>query len=258
MKNIIKSFLFTMAFLLIICKPGVASTFATPNVELEGNANGIVFLSGDEPFLWSDNILPGDELERDILLKNKHDSAYKIFMRAERVTKKEEYDLLEKIQLKVKYDGNYIYNGPVSGKNGLENDICLGVIEPGQEKKLEAFAEFPGKEMGNEYKNKYGQVDWIFTAVRVDKEGKDKTTGGKGTNQGNANSKDSIGSNENSDLKNIINNIIVPKTGDGSLTTCFVIMAICSIILLILNYDFIKSKIKFLKKRNDYEKKRSS
>lgn len=50
MKNLIKSFLFTMAFLLIICKPGVASTFATPNVELEGNADGIVFIQGMSPF----------------------------------------------------------------------------------------------------------------------------------------------------------------------------------------------------------------
>ena len=52
MKNLIKSFLFTMTFLLIICKPGVASTFATPNIELQGNANGIVFIQGDEPFLF--------------------------------------------------------------------------------------------------------------------------------------------------------------------------------------------------------------
>ena len=50
MKNLIKSFLFTITFLLIICKPGVASTFATPNIELQGNANGIVFIQGDEPF----------------------------------------------------------------------------------------------------------------------------------------------------------------------------------------------------------------
>ena len=88
MKNIIKSFLFTMTFLLIVCKPGVASTFATPNIELQGNANGIVFIQGDEPFLWSDNMLPGDKFERSILLNNMHDNSYKIFMRAERVSKK--------------------------------------------------------------------------------------------------------------------------------------------------------------------------
>lgn len=220
MKNIIKSFLFTMALLLIICKPGVASTFATPNVELEGNANGIVFLSGDEPFLWSDNILPGDELERDILLKNKHDSAYKIFMRAERVTKKEEYDLLEKIQLKVKYDGNYIYNGPVSGKNGLENDICLGVIEPGQEKKLEAFAEFPGKEMGNEYKNKYGQVDWVFTAVKLD------------NYKNNSKSDISTGTSKNNDK----GHGLIPYTGDNGVGIYLIVIIIALTILVIINY----------------------
>ncbi len=50
MKNLIKSFIYYGISFLIICKPGVASTFATPNVELEGNADGIVFIQGMSPF----------------------------------------------------------------------------------------------------------------------------------------------------------------------------------------------------------------
>ncbi|HAT4339591.1 TPA: LPXTG cell wall anchor domain-containing protein [Clostridium perfringens] len=241
MKNLIKSFLFTMTFLVIICKPGVASTFATPNIELQGNANGIVFIQGDEPFLWSDNMLPGDKFERSILLNNKYDNSYKIFMRAERVSKKEDYDLLEKTKLKVLYDGNCIYDGAISGQNGLENNIYLGSVEPGECKKLEAFAEFPGSELGNEYKNKKGQVDWIFTAVRVGDEDNENISGGKEINEGN------IGSNKNN-IKDIIKKIIVPKTGDSSLILYFIIFSLCSIVLLALNNNFIKNKIKIFKK----------
>ena len=208
MKNLIKSFLFTMAFLLIICKPGVASTFATPNVELEGNADGIVFIQGDEPFLWSDNILPGDKLERNILLNNKHKDSYKIFMRAERVSKKESYDLLEKIELKVIYDGNCIYDGFVSGQ-----------------KKLEAFAEFPGKEAGNEYKNKKAQVDWIFTAVKESCGKEDNSVYMDNCKKsGVINSKDKIGK-----------KIIVPHTGDTGVGIYLVLIIISFLLLAIVN-----------------------
>ena len=199
MKNLIKSFLFTMVFLLIICKPGVASTFATPNVELEGNADGIVFIQGDEPFLWSDNILPGDKLERNILLNNKHKDSYKIFMRAERVSKKESYDLLEKIELKVIYDGNCIYDGFVSGQNGLENNIYLGEVKPGESKKLEAFAEFPGKEDNSLYMDSCKKSGVINSEDKIDKK------------------------------------IIVPHTGDTGVGIYLILIIISCLLLAIVN-----------------------
>ena len=229
MKNLIKSFLFTMVFLLIICKPGVASTFATPNVELEGNADGIVFIQGDEPFLWSDNILPGDKLERNILLNNKHKDSYKIFMRAERINKKESYDLLEKIELKVIYDGNCIYDGFVSGQNGLENNIYLGEVKPGESKKLEAFAEFPGKEAGNEYKNKKAQVDWIFTAVKDSYGEEESLLGGNKLNEGN------IDSSQNNIKNTIDKKTIVPNTGDTGVGIYLVLIIISFLLLAIVN-----------------------
>ena len=225
MKNLIKSFLFTMVFLLIIYKPGVASTFATPNVELEGNADGIVFIQGDEPFLWSDNILPGDKLERNILLNNKHKDSYTIFMRAERINKKESYDLLEKIELKVIYDGNCIYDGFVSGQNGLENNIYLGEVKPGESKKLEAFAEFPGKEAGNEYKNKKAQVDWIFTAVK-DSYGKEDSS----LYIDNCKENDVINIKDKIDKKTI-----VPDTGDTGVGIYLVLIIISFLLLAIVN-----------------------
>ena len=225
MKNLIKSFLFTMVFLLIIYKPGVASTFATPNIELEGNADGIVFIQGNEPFLWSDNILPGDKLERNILLNNKHKDSYKIFMRAERINKKESYDLLEKIELKVIYDGKCIYDGFISGQNGLENNIYLGEVKPGEFKKLEAFAEFPGKEAGNEYKNKKAQVDWIFTAIKDSYKKQESSR--------------YIDNRKEDNIINIIDKIdkkmIIPYTGDVGIGIYLALIIISFLLLVILN-----------------------
>ena len=146
-------------------------------------------------------------------------------MRAERVSKKESYDLLEKIELKVIYDGNCIYDGFVSGQNGLENNIYLGEVKPGESKKLEAFAEFPGKEAGNEYKNKKAQVDWVFTAVK-DNYGKEDNSLYMDSckKSGVINSEDKI------DKK-----IIVPHTGDTGVGIYLILIIISCLLLAIVN-----------------------
>ena len=204
MKNLIKSFLFTMVFLLIICKPGVASTFATPNVELEGNADGIVYIPGNEPFLEAKNMVPGDNLKRTLILNNKFNDTYEIFLRAERVTQKEENDLLEKLKLKIDYNNNLLYSGNATGEPDLEENISLGKINPGESKELVAEVSLDGPTTGNEYKGKKGDVNWIFTAIRIPSEE---------SNQ----------------------NITVPKTGDSGVLVYLAISIICLILLLLSN-----------------------
>ncbi|MGM8251452.1 LPXTG cell wall anchor domain-containing protein [Clostridium perfringens] len=222
MKCLKKSFLFTMAILLIICNKGVAEVFATPNIKLEGNANGIVFIPGDEPFLTSMNMLPGDKIKRDIILDNKDNKPYKVFVRAERVTKKEKYDLLEKINLSIKYDGKKIYSGPVSGENGMEENICLGVVKPGETNILHASVDLDGKETGNEYKNKFGQVNWIFTAIKLE-DNEEGSTIGIGNN------------NNNSKFKNNENKSIIPYTGDSGIRIYLAVTIIAFLLLIIIN-----------------------
>ena len=51
MKIFLKAFIVTVSLLSIITIQGDALEKAPPNVELEGNANGIVYIPGDEPFL---------------------------------------------------------------------------------------------------------------------------------------------------------------------------------------------------------------
>ncbi|MFR7936776.1 MAG: hypothetical protein ACLU4S_15545 [Clostridium perfringens] len=89
----------------------------------------------------------------------------------------------------------------------------------------------------------------IFTAVKDSYSGEESLLGGNKLNEGN------IDSNQDN-IKNTIDNIIVPKTGDSGLGIYFVIFIIVSIAILTLNFDFIKNKLKIFKKRNDYEKKK--
>ena len=195
MRKVINVFMLSLALLLITGTEGYAKSFAYPNVELEGNANGIVYIPGNEPFLEAKNMVPGDNLKRTLILSNKFDDTYEIFLRAERVTPKEEYDLLEKLNLKIDYNNNLLY---------LEENISLGKINPGESKELVAEVSLDGPTTGNEYKGKKGDVNWIFTAIRIPSEE---------SNQ----------------------NITVPKTGDSGVLVYLAISIVCLILLLLSN-----------------------
>lgn len=169
MKGFIKTVLITLSLLLIISIKGEASTLTPPNVQLLGNADGLVHISNTEDmFLYRYNMLPGDSVERTLEIKNQYEDSYELFLRAERVSEKEEYDLLDKLDLKITFDDKVIYVGPTSGEYKLTDNISLGTFKPGEEATLFAKVELDGPSTGNEYKNKFAQVNWIFTAVRKD------------------------------------------------------------------------------------------
>ncbi|MDU1313712.1 MAG: LPXTG cell wall anchor domain-containing protein [Clostridium septicum] len=170
MKKISKVFIITLLTFSMITIKGFAIDNKVSNVELVGNANGLVFIPGNEPFLYSDNIVPGDKIKRTIVIKNNHEDSYELFMKAERGIPKEEFDLLNKLNLKVTYKDEVIYEGPASGEDSLSNNISLGVFNSGDKEDLVAEVEFDGPSIGNEFKDKSAEVNWIFTAVKEVKE----------------------------------------------------------------------------------------
>lgn len=165
MREFKKIVLFTISLILIFKVNTFAVDNIPENIKLVGDANGIVFIPGEEPFLNKLDMLPGGSVERELIIQNNYERPYELYLKAERVTKKEEYDLLDKIELKITYKDKVIYDGPASGEPGLENNISLGSFNPGDETKLIAIAKLDGETIGNEYKNKLVQVDWVFTAV---------------------------------------------------------------------------------------------
>ena len=163
--------------IIVVSQMSLIYTFAADvelpsNVQLVGNADGIVLIPGEGNFLESHSMLPGDSISRQLVLKNDYSSEYEIYVRAERVDNNEEYDLLNMLQLTIDYDGEKIYEGPASGEktnDSMTENISLGILKRGEEKILNARVLLPGELVGNEYKNKTAQVNWIFTAVRKEK-----------------------------------------------------------------------------------------
>lgn len=218
MKNIFKILILSLSFLLITGTIGDAAELAPPNVELEGNANGIVYVPGNEPFLEFKGMVPGDKIKRRLVLSNKFTDSYEIFMRAERISEKEEYDLLEKLKMKIDHNYGTLHEGDATGEHSINENISLGKINPGESKELVAEVELDGQSTGNEYKNKSGEVKWIFTAVRTTSE--DDPTGGE--------SSDNNQSNNNSSSK-------PPQTGDKGIVGYLIVIASCFIGFKVIN-----------------------
>ena len=223
MKNIFKILVLSLSLLLITGTVGDAAELAPPNVELEGNADGIVYIPGDEPFLEFKGMVPGDKIKRRLVLSNKFTDSYEIFIRAERISEKEEYDLLEKLKMKIEYDNSTLHEGDATGEESIKENVSLGKINPGETKELVAEVELDGVSTGNEYKNKSGEVKWIFTAVRT--QGEDENTGGNTSNNNQSNNNLS-GTNSSSKP---------PKTGDNGILGYLIFIISCFVVLKVVN-----------------------
>ena len=229
MKNIFKILILSISLLLMIGTIGDAAEIAPPNVELEGNADGIVYIPGTEPFLEFKGMVPGDKIKRRLVLSNKFITSYEIFMKAERISEKEEYDLLEKLMMKIDYSDGTLHEGDATGEHSIKENVSLGKINPRESKELVVEIELDGHGTGNEYKNKSGEVKWVFTAVRTPSESK-PTEGHTFNNQSNSNS---AGTSSLSKL---------PKTGDNGILRYLVVIALCFIVFKVINRKVKKAE----------------
>lgn len=170
-------------FVAIICSIGVFSSMAltyktyaeeTTTIKIEGNEEGIITIPNTDDFLKKDNMLPGDTVKGEIQLQNNYQYPYRIYIRAEENQKMSSVSFLEKLMLDIKIGEKEIYSGNLSGEDSMSKDIYIGTINPGQSVVLNAMVTLDGKSVGNEYKNQYASVDWIFTANREEVLGGDE------------------------------------------------------------------------------------
>ena len=133
------------------------------NIELTGGAKGLLHIPNDKEFLSNLQMIPGSSAEGKINIKNTDNIPYNLKLEAQQITKGQDIKLLDKINLIITYNGEEIYNGPISEQE-QKGSINLGNYEPMTSGILEAKATL-SSDIGNEYKNKYGEVKWIFTAV---------------------------------------------------------------------------------------------
>ena len=186
MKRTIKIFSFLLVMMMLFTGAAFA---AESSVTYEGGAENYVFLPGSE---YTDTdlfdnfkgVMPGDELEQKITVTNEQGLCdyVKIYMRAvphddtanplsdsvmqyETVVTME--DFLHQLSLTVvKEDGTEIFKGTAEELDGLAENVLLGSFEKGESTVLTAKLTVP-IELGNEYANRVGEVDWVFVAEEL-------------------------------------------------------------------------------------------
>lgn len=166
MKRFAKFCTFLMVLVMVF---GLCTTaYAAGSVTYDGDANKFIFAPGtkDSPsslFENFQNVMPGDTLTEQILIKNDTSNKVKIkvYMRSLGAQENTD-DFLAQMNLTVEQkDDSILFAAPADETAQLIDWVYLGTVYSGGEITLDVTLEVPIT-MGNDYQNKVGYIDWEF------------------------------------------------------------------------------------------------
>lgn len=123
--------------------------------------------SGTDLFENFKDVMPGDTLTETIEVKNDSGRSdyVTVYLKAQIHDKADAamLDFLSRLHLKVYDSGNLIFDGAANETDGLTDNVRLGTFHKGEGTTLQVELTVP-IELGNEYANRIGKVDWVFLA----------------------------------------------------------------------------------------------
>ena len=177
--------IFSLVLMLLMVMGLAATAFAdSPSITFNGFTSGFDFQPGSE-YTETDlfgnfkNVMPGDTVTESITFTNSATDCdfVNLYMRAEAHDETENplsekvaasgetvatmTDFLSKLSMKVWNGTELIYSASPDQLDGLKDNVFLGTFRTGDTTTLRVELSVP-IELGNEYANRVGEVDWIF------------------------------------------------------------------------------------------------
>ena len=177
MKRFAKFCTFLMVLVMVFCL--CATAFAAGSVTYDGDADKFIFAPGTEKnpdnlFADFQNVMPGDTLTEQILIKNDTSNGVKIkvYMRSLGAQENTD-DFLSQMDLTVEQkDDSILFAAPADETAQLTDWVYLGTVYSGGEITLDVTLEVPIT-MGNDYQNGVGYIDWEFMVEELPVESTD-------------------------------------------------------------------------------------
>ena len=183
MKKACKAICSLVLMLLMVMSLASTAFAASPTITFEGFSKGFDFQPGSE-YTQTDlfgsfkNVMPGDTVTETITFTNSAADCdfVNLYMRAEahdeagnplssKVAEKETVvtmtEFLSKLSMKVWNGTELIYDASPDQLDGLKSNKLLGTFRTGETATLKVELAVPA-DLGNEYANRVGEVDWIF------------------------------------------------------------------------------------------------
>ena len=171
--------LFSLVLTLVLVVALAAPAFAaTASITYKGQKDQFVFDPSTDLFRNFKGVMPGDTLEQSITFTNKStDSNYvKLYVRAvahdssnpltkpvkDNETIPSMEDFLSQLDMEVYCGKKQIFKASPDELGGMKNKVLLGTFKKNASATLTVKLNVP-IELGNEYANRMGEVDWIFT-----------------------------------------------------------------------------------------------